>query len=178
MAASSSTWKVSSRGANERGVHVQDERDWRNWSKWADKPAETPRRGARLRLPIDGSGVVPSLEVLDQAAATGESPDRATATSAVRWPSRLRHSWRVRSPSFAKRSMSSTCSRSRTRSSPGSRKEERMTIDREKAHAELDEWLEAVGPDLEDDFWDMLCNEAKACIELIQKLTHRTEESD
>lgn len=53
-----------------------------------------------------------------------------------------------------------------------------MTIDREKAHAELDEWLEAVGPDLEDDFWDMLCNEAKACIELIQKLTHRTEESD
>src|SRR5437899_2177750 len=53
---------------NDRGVRLIGEDDWRNWSRWADKPAELPRRGARLRLGLDASGFVRQLKVLDHVA--------------------------------------------------------------------------------------------------------------
>jgi hypothetical protein len=49
-------------GANDRGVHLQGEADWRNYSRWADKPAEAPARGATVRLAIDASGFVWSVD--------------------------------------------------------------------------------------------------------------------
>jgi len=53
---------------NDRGLRLDTETDWRNWSRWADKPAESPRRGARVRLGLDASGFVRQLEVLDPVA--------------------------------------------------------------------------------------------------------------
>src|SRR6266508_3142623 len=54
-------------GANDRGVHLQGEAEWRNYSRWADKPAEAPARGASGRLAIDASGFVRSVELLGAA---------------------------------------------------------------------------------------------------------------
>jgi len=57
--------------ANERGVHLQGEQDWRNYSKFGDRPLP-PSRGVRVRLGLDSSGFVRSLEALDHTPA----PDR------------------------------------------------------------------------------------------------------
>src|SRR5438067_11231135 len=57
--------------ANERGVHLQGEQDWRNYSRWADKPSESPGRGARVRLGLDGSGFVREFRVLGGAPSAG-----------------------------------------------------------------------------------------------------------
>jgi hypothetical protein len=57
------------RGANERGIHLQGEPEWRNFSKYGDRPAP-PRRGARVRLGLDADGFVRQLQVLDDAVAT------------------------------------------------------------------------------------------------------------
>lgn len=62
--------------ANERGVHLQGEPDWRNFSKYADPPIAPPSRGARVRLAIDAAGFVRSVEILDAAPATS-SPTAA-----------------------------------------------------------------------------------------------------
>jgi len=64
-------------GANERGVHLQGEQDWRNYSKWAES-ITPPRRGARVRLALDTSGFVRELQVLDAgtSAAGDSSRDR------------------------------------------------------------------------------------------------------
>jgi hypothetical protein len=56
-------------GANEHGVHLVDEPDWRNYSRWASKPEASPARGQHVRLGLDGSGFVRELQVLDQPAA-------------------------------------------------------------------------------------------------------------
>ena len=53
-----------------------------------------------------------------------------------------------------------------------------MTVDRDAALASLIEWLEAVGPEFEDDFWDALHSDAEARIELLRKLTRHIEEPE
>ncbi len=67
-------------GANDRGVHLQGEAEWRNYSRWADKPAEAPARGASVRLAIDASGFVRSVELLSAAlpSTAPTSRDRAS----------------------------------------------------------------------------------------------------
>jgi hypothetical protein len=64
-------------GANERGVHLQGEPDWRNFSKYAD-PIAPPARGQSVRLGLDASGFVRELELLGATAAT-LNRDRAIA---------------------------------------------------------------------------------------------------
>jgi hypothetical protein len=56
--------------ANERGVHLQGEPDWHNFSKYGDRLAP-PRRGARVRLGLDADGFVRALQVLDDASSAG-----------------------------------------------------------------------------------------------------------
>jgi hypothetical protein len=53
--------------ANERGVRLLGEQEWRNWSRWADKPAEAPAPGQRVRLGLDASGYIRELHPLDDA---------------------------------------------------------------------------------------------------------------
>ena len=59
-------------GANERGVHLEGEPDWRNFSKYGDR-LMAPGRGAHVRLGLDSSGFVREVQVLDQPGNTGES---------------------------------------------------------------------------------------------------------
>ena len=59
-------------GANERGVHLEGEPDWRNFSKYGDRPM-APARGAHVRLGLDSSGFVREVQVLDQPVDAGES---------------------------------------------------------------------------------------------------------
>ena len=63
-------------GANERGVHLVGEQDWRNFSKWA-QAITPPIRGQRVRLGLDASGFVRELQVLDA------SPGATTAAPCV-----------------------------------------------------------------------------------------------
>jgi hypothetical protein len=60
--------------ANERGLRLDSESDWRNFSKWTVEPIAPPRRGANVRLGLDASGFIRMCEVLDQeqAAPTGD----------------------------------------------------------------------------------------------------------
>jgi hypothetical protein len=72
-------------GANERGVHLQGEDDWRTFSKWAIKPEGAPARGQRVRLGLDGSGFVRELQVLDDTgAAVAPAPAAAQDRTTVR----------------------------------------------------------------------------------------------
>jgi hypothetical protein len=59
--------------ANERGVRLQGTPDWVNYSKYADPPIASPRRGASVRLGLDADGYIRGLEVLDDAAASGDT---------------------------------------------------------------------------------------------------------
>ena len=61
--------------ANERGVRLDGESDWRNFSKWTTEPITPPRRGSNVRLALDASGFVRSIEILDAAPPTS-SPTR------------------------------------------------------------------------------------------------------
>jgi len=61
--------------ANDRGVKLVGEDNYRNVSKWAEG-ITPPRRGARVRLGLDASGFVRQLQVLDQVA-DEPSQDRA-----------------------------------------------------------------------------------------------------
>ena len=51
--------------ANEHGVHLAGEDDWRNFSKWA-QGVTLPARGQHVRLGLDGAGFVRELQVLDE----------------------------------------------------------------------------------------------------------------
>lgn len=53
-------------GANDRGVHLQGEPNWRNFSKYAES-ITPPSRGAQVRLGLDASGFVRELVVLEAA---------------------------------------------------------------------------------------------------------------
>jgi hypothetical protein len=46
---------------NDKGVKLQGEADWRNFSKWADI-ATLPERGERVVLALDKSGYIRSVE--------------------------------------------------------------------------------------------------------------------
>src|SRR5690349_3239562 len=70
-AALSSTLEGIIQSANERGVHLQGEQDWLNYSRWADKPSGAPCRGARVRLGLDGSGFVRELQILGETPTAG-----------------------------------------------------------------------------------------------------------
>ena len=61
--------------ANERGVRLDGESDWRNFSKWTAEPITPPRRGSNVRLALDASGFVRLIEILDAAPQTS-SPTR------------------------------------------------------------------------------------------------------
>ena len=52
---------------NERGVRLEGESEWRNFSQYGERP-DLPSRGQRVRLGLDGSGFVRALEPLEQAA--------------------------------------------------------------------------------------------------------------
>jgi hypothetical protein len=41
---------------NERGLRLNEEEVWRNWSRWATRPETTPGRGQRVRLGLDDWG--------------------------------------------------------------------------------------------------------------------------
>jgi hypothetical protein len=73
-------------GANPRGIRLAGEADWRNYSRWADKPASAPARGARVRLALDASGFVRSVQIVDQpptAGAPAADRDRTISRLAV-----------------------------------------------------------------------------------------------
>ena len=59
-------------GANERGVHLEGEQDWRNFSKYGERLV-APGRGAHVRLVLDSSGFVREVQILDQPVDAGES---------------------------------------------------------------------------------------------------------
>jgi hypothetical protein len=71
---------------NPRGLRLAGESEWRNYSKWAD-PIDPPSRGQRVRLALDTSGFIRSLEVLDEshddgiAARTSSAPPAPSAPS-------------------------------------------------------------------------------------------------
>jgi len=70
--------------ANERGVRLDGESDWRNFSKWTTEPITPPRRGSNVRLALDASGFVRSIEVLDAAPSTiSPTRDRTITRLAV-----------------------------------------------------------------------------------------------
>jgi hypothetical protein len=75
--------------ANERGVHLQGEPDWHNFSKYGDCLAP-PRCGARVRLGLDADGFVRHLQVLDDAAANGAPPVDPARDRQIRRISALR----------------------------------------------------------------------------------------
>jgi hypothetical protein len=62
--------------ANERGLRLDGESDWRNFSKWTPEPITPPRRGATVRLGLDASGFVRELQVIDEAPPSASSSDR------------------------------------------------------------------------------------------------------
>jgi hypothetical protein len=62
--------------ANERGLRLDGESDWRNFSKWTSEPITPPRRGSNVRLALDAAGFVRSIEVLDQAPSPTSSSNR------------------------------------------------------------------------------------------------------
>lgn len=68
---------------NERGLRLDGAEDWTNFSKWAEN-VTPPRRGQRVRLGLDGSGFIRSVEVLGEAspAPAGER-DRTITRLAV-----------------------------------------------------------------------------------------------
>jgi len=76
--------------ANEHGVHLVDEADWRNYSRWATKPEAAPARGQHVRLGLDGAGFVRELQVLDTLGADGASPGAQVARPPDRTTLRLR----------------------------------------------------------------------------------------
>lgn len=63
--------------ANERGLRLDSESDWRNFSKYGDH-ITPPVRGANVRLGLDASGFVRELQVLD------EAPSATSANSSSR----------------------------------------------------------------------------------------------
>src|SRR6266542_4415258 len=73
-------------GANPRGIRLAGEADWRNCSRWADKPASAPARGARVRLALDASGFVRSVQIVGKpptAGAPAADRDRTISRLAV-----------------------------------------------------------------------------------------------
>jgi hypothetical protein len=62
--------------ANERGVHLDGESAWRNYSKFASA-LPTPAQGQHVRLGLDAAGFVRELQVLDA------SPGATTAAPCV-----------------------------------------------------------------------------------------------
>jgi hypothetical protein len=50
--------------SNDRGVKLVGEDGYRNFSKYAEPPITVPARGANVRLSLDASGFVRSVEVL------------------------------------------------------------------------------------------------------------------
>ena len=62
---------------NERGLHLNGEEAWRNWSRWATRPEAVPGRGQRVRLGLDGSGFIRELQVLGERDAEALAPERA-----------------------------------------------------------------------------------------------------
>jgi hypothetical protein len=63
--------------SNPRGVKLVGEDHYRNFSKYAEPPIALPRRGANVRLGLDGSGFVRELQVLVEAGSASETPDRS-----------------------------------------------------------------------------------------------------
>jgi hypothetical protein len=61
--------------ANERGLRLDGESDWRNFSKYGDRIAP-PARGTNVRLGLDASGFVRELQVLDAAPSSASSSSR------------------------------------------------------------------------------------------------------
>ena len=61
---------------NERGLRLGGESAWRNFSRRAGAIA-APSKGQRVRLALDDSGFVRSVEVLDQP--TGSRPSASAA---------------------------------------------------------------------------------------------------
>lgn len=51
--------------ANERGLHLQGEEAWRNFSKFGTSPSTAPRSGQRVSLGLDASGFIRTSVVLD-----------------------------------------------------------------------------------------------------------------
>ncbi|MGI9146028.1 MAG: hypothetical protein ACR2IK_05685 [Chloroflexota bacterium] len=78
--------------ANERGLRLDGESDWRNFSKWTAEPITPPRRGTNVRLGLDASGFIRELQVLD-----GGSVNTSSLTS----PSRDREIRRMTSIKIA-----------------------------------------------------------------------------
>jgi hypothetical protein len=50
--------------SNERGLRLVGEDNYRNFSKYADPPIAAPARGSSVRLDMDASGFVRSVEIL------------------------------------------------------------------------------------------------------------------
>jgi len=58
--------------SNPRGVKLVGGDDYLNFSKYADPPIAPPRRGASVRMGLDTDGYIRELQVLDEAAASGD----------------------------------------------------------------------------------------------------------
>ena len=68
---------------NERGLRLAGESAWRNFSRWAGAIAG-PSKGQRVRLALDGSGFVRSVEVLDHPARSSPAASAARERGIVR----------------------------------------------------------------------------------------------
>jgi hypothetical protein len=64
---------------NERGLRLDGEDSWRNFSKWADALGE-PARGDRVHLTLDRAGFVRSVAVVTEAAPAEMVPIRTKPT--------------------------------------------------------------------------------------------------
>lgn len=71
--------------ANERGLRLVGEEAYRNFSRYAEPPIAAPSRGSSVRLGLDASGFVRSVEVLGSASSTSapSSRDRTITRLAV-----------------------------------------------------------------------------------------------
>lgn len=50
-------------GVNAKGVKLQGEESWRNYSKWATLPDTLPARGDVVVVSVDGAGFIRGLSV-------------------------------------------------------------------------------------------------------------------
>jgi hypothetical protein len=76
--------------ANEKGVKLTSESEWRNFSRYTSEPIAPPRRSARVRLGLDGSGFVRELQVLDAPAVEVDAEPRHERDREIRRMSALR----------------------------------------------------------------------------------------
>ncbi len=96
--------------ANQKGIRLSRESEWRDYEKWAAPRAGEPGRGQSVRLEVDQTGFIPSVQVRGRAQASASSPIPTTREHMISRLACLK----------ALMSLAPTCSRSRMHGCVGS----------------------------------------------------------